>query len=624
MSDALDRLAQAYGIEPDYIGGTGERRTVSDATKIGLLEALGVPAVDEDEVASSLQSVPATGAGDNQPADARCFVPDWLINGRVWGVTCQLYSLRSARNLGIGDFEDLAILAEQIAGAGADFIGVNPLHALFLADPSRCSPYSPSSRRFLNPLYIAVDRPPQAEAGLDAAQIEALRNAELVDYVEVARLKRDALERAYRAFRSGGQDEAKAFEDFCHARGRALLSFALYEALSDDMVLAGHPAGWHSWPKPYRDCNSDVVRRFVQDNAERVGFHMWLQWIAERQLRSAQQRALAAGMRIGLYLDLAVGVAPDGADTWSDPDAVVADARLGCPPDMFNEGGQDWGLAPLSPKALRSGRLEAFEEVLAALMRNAGAVRIDHAMGLTRLYLIPAEAPASEGAYLRYPFRDMLRVLSDISWQRRTVVIGEDLGTVPPGFREMMYEAEIQGYRVFYFEREHDGRFKHPQAYADRALACISTHDLPTLKGWWKGTDISERERLGITSAESAAHMRGSRAHDRLLLLRLLNDEGLLPAEFQPVLHNNSPGPDELPPAVCVAAHALIAKAPSRLVAVQIEDLAGVGEQANLPGTVDEHPNWRRKLPLDLSDLGNTDLFQATTGALSRERPRPP
>ena len=223
---------------------------------------------------------------------------------------------------------------------------------------------------------------------------------------------------------------------------------------------------------------------------------MWLQWIAERQLRSAQQRALAAGMRIGLYLDLAVGVAPDGADTWSDPDAVVADARLGCPPDMFNEGGQDWGLAPLSPKALRSGRLDVFEAVLLELMRSAGAVRIDHVMGLTRLYLIPAEAQASEGAYLRYPLGDMLRVLSDISWRRRTVVIGEDLGTVPSGFREMMQEAEIQGYRVFYFEREDDGRFRHPHAYTERALACISTHDLPTLKGWWKGTDIDERERL--------------------------------------------------------------------------------------------------------------------------------
>jgi 4-alpha-glucanotransferase len=622
MSDALDRLAHAYGIEPDYISGTGERRTVSDTTKIALLEALGIPAADEEEVEGSLRTAP-DAAGATQPAGARCFVPDWLIDGRVWGITCQLYSLRSARNQGIGDFEDLALLAEQAAAAGADFVGVNPLHALFLADPSRCSPYSPSSRRFLNPLYIAVDRLPQAAAGLDPARIEALRDTELVDYVEVARHKRSALEQAYRAFLSGGQEEVSAFEEFCDSRGSALLSFALYEALSDDMVRGGHPAVWHGWPEAYRGLNSDEVRRFAQEHAERVGFHMWLQWIAERQLRSAQQRALAAGMRIGLYLDLAVGVAPDGADTWSDPDAVVADARLGCPPDLFNEGGQDWGLAPLSPKALRTGQLDAFEAVLLELMRCAGAVRIDHVMGLTRLYLIPAEAQASEGAYLCYPFGDMLRVLSDISWRRRTVVIGEDLGTVPPGFREMMHEAEIQGYRVFYFEREDDGRFRHPHAYTERALACISTHDLPTLKGWWKGTDIDERERLGITSAEGAAHMRGSRAHDRLLLLRLLNDEGLLPPELQPVLHDNASCPDELPPAVCIAAHAMIARAPSRLVAVQLEDLAGVGVQANLPGTVDEHPNWRRKLPMDVSDLVETDLFQATTGALSRERPRP-
>jgi 4-alpha-glucanotransferase len=622
MSDALDRLAKTYGIEPDYISGTGERRKVSDTTKIALLQALGIPAGGED-VEDSLHAAPDMAA-DTPPADARCFVPDWLIDGRVWGITCQLYSLRSARNPGIGDFEDLATLAEQAARAGADFIGVNPLHALFFADPSRCSPYSPSSRRFLNPLYIAVDRLPQAAAGLDHARVEALRDMHLVDYVEVARLKRGALERAYRAFLSGDPEKAKAFQDFCDDRGSALRSFALYEALSEAMVRARHPAAWHVWPKPYRDPNSEVVRLFAQENAEHVEFHMWLQWVAERQLRIAQHRALAAGMRIGLYLDLAVGVAPDGADTWSDPDAVVADARLGCPPDMFNEGGQDWGLAPLSPKALRSGRLEAFAAVLAALMRSAGAVRIDHVMGLTRLYLIPADAQASEGAYLRYPFRDMLRVLAETSWRRRTVVIGEDLGTVPSGFREMMHEAEIQGYRVFYFEREEDGRFRHPQAYTQRALACISTHDLPTLKGWWKGTDIDERERLGITSAEGAANMRASRVHDRLLLLRLLNEEGLLPAELEPMLYDNASCPDELPPSVSVAAHAMIAKAPSRLVAVQLEDLAGVGEQANLPGTVDEHPNWRRKLPMNLSALVETDLFQATTGALSRERPRPP
>jgi 4-alpha-glucanotransferase len=624
MSELLDRLAEAYGIEPDYISGTGERRVVSDATKISLLEALGVLANNDEDFAKSLQSAPERSAGDTHPADVRCFVPDWLVDGRVWGITCQLYSLRSARNHGIGDFEDLATLAEQTAAAGADFIGVNPLHALFLADPSRCSPYSPSSRRFLNPLYIAVDRIPEAKAELDAARAEVLRNTHLVDYVEVARLKRDALERAYAAFLDGDQDAAKAFEGFCHARGSALRSFALYEVLSEAMVRARHPAAWHGWPEPYHDCDGDAVRRFAQENMRRIAFHMWLQWLAERQLRGAQQRALAAGMRIGLYLDLAVGVAPDGAETWSNPDAVVTKVRLGCPPDLFNEGGQDWGLAPLSPKALRGGQLETFEEVLTELMRSAGAVRIDHAMGLTRLYLIPAAAPASEGAYLRYPLRDMLRVLSDISWRRRTVIIGEDLGTVPSGFREMMYATEIQGYRVFYFEREDDGRFRHPQAYTDRALACISTHDLPTLKGWWKGTDIDERERLGITSAEGASHMRAGRVHDRLLLLRLLNDVGLLPADLHPVVHDNWPCPDGLPRAVSVAAHAMIAKAPSRLVAVQLEDLAGVGEQANLPGTVDEHPNWRRKLPMALSDLVNTDLFQKTTEALSRERPRAP
>lgn len=621
MSDGLDRLAQAYGIASTYMNERGEERIVSDASKRGLLNALGVKAGSAEEIERSLASAPYHKDEDVTFA-ARCFMPDWLANARVWGVTCQLYGLRSSRNWGIGDFGDLAQLAELAAAAGADFVGVNPLHALFLADPSRYSPYSPSSRRFLNPLYISIDAL-NPDVTVDETRLESLREASLVEYAGVARLKLVALERIHHEFVRFGGKRKSGFEEFCASRGDALESFALYEALSEHLVAGGYHGGWHGWPEPYRRIDSAEVKRFARENLGRIDFHRWLQWVAEIQLREAQNRARAAGMRIGLYLDLAVGVAPDGAETWSDPDAVVAGARLGCPPDMFNDAGQDWGLAPLSPIGLADRDFEPLKLVLDELMRSAGAVRIDHAMGLARLFLIPKEAEAKEGAYLSYPLADMLRVLAEISQSRRTIVIGEDLGTVPVGFREVMHEAEIQGYRVFYFEREQNGWFRAPGAYSHRALACLSTHDLPTLRGWWAGVDIGERERLGWYSSEKAAELREARAQDRLLLLAALKHAEVLPPAFELVLAREEPCPEELPPAICAAAHAMLAKAASRLIAVQLEDLAGVEDQANLPGTVDEYPNWRRKLPLDLAQLAKTDLFRAVTAVISEERPTP-
>jgi 4-alpha-glucanotransferase len=619
MSDALDRLARAYGIALTYMSERGEERIVSDASKRGLLNALGVRAGSAEEIEQSLASAPDHQDGEAAFA-AQCFMPDWLSDGRVWGVTCQLYGLRSSRNWGIGDFADLAQLAELAAAAGADFVGVNPLHALFLADPSRYSPYSPSSRRFLNPLYISIDDL-NIDVTVGETQLESLRNTSLVEYAEVARLKLVTLERIHQEF-FGGKTKS-GFARFCASRGDALESFALYETLSEHLVAEGFHGGWHGWPEPYRRVDSAEVKLFARENSGRIVFHKWLQWVAESQLREAHNRARAVGMRIGLYLDLAVGVAPDGAETWSDPNAVVAGARLGCPPDMFNDAGQDWGLAPLSPIGLVDRDFEPLKLVLDELMRSAGAVRIDHAMGLARLFLIPKKAEAKEGAYLSYPLADMLRVLAEISQSRRTIVIGEDLGTVPVGFREVMHEAEIQGYRVFYFEREQNGGFRAPGAYSHRALACLSTHDLPTLRGWWAGIDIGERERLGWYSSERAAELREARAQDRVLLLAALKHADVLPPAFELVLAREEPCPEELPAAICAAAHAMLAKAASRLIAVQLEDLAGVKDQANLPGTVDEYPSWRRKLPLDLAQLAETELFRDVSAAISEERPRP-
>ncbi len=629
MNEALDRLARAYGIEPDYISERGEHCIISDATKRSLLAAMDVAAARDADVEASLAN-PQLPHGDGGSGDigARCFLPDWLAQGRVWGITCQLYGVRSARNAGVGDFADLARLGELAAQAGADFIGVNPLHALFFADAGRYSPYAPSSRLFLNPFYIAVDRLPHRKGATQEAMAAAARATRLVDYQRVAHLKREAFESGYEGFCASSRRSltaaARAFKAYCTDRGQPLQRFALYEALSEALVARGHYSGWHTWPAPYRSVDSHAVRRFERENADRITFHKWLQWVAESQLRAAQEQCKAAGMRIGLYLDLAVGVAPDGADTWAQPGIVVDGARIGCPPDMFNDNGQDWGLAPYSPAALKARDFAPFEAMLRALMRCAGAVRIDHAMGLTRLFWIPADSRAANGAYVRFPSREMLKRLSQVSQDRRAVVIGEDLGTVPVGFREAMSEVEIQGYRVFYFERDESGAFRAPHSYSVKALACLTTHDLPTIKGWWSGDDIDERERVGALTPANAATARENRRRDRILLLAALNSVGLLPESLTPALNDGAPCPADLPDEGCVAVHALLAKTASRLVAVQVEDLVGMREQANVPGTVDEHPNWRRKLPIELDAIPKTDLFRDITQALAQERPRAP
>jgi 4-alpha-glucanotransferase len=623
MSD-LHRLARMVGIEPDYLALTGITEQVSDNALRATLEAMGIAARDAEEVAASIASVPAVEHGPMQaPAGVSCFVPEWLKEGRTWGVTCQLYGLRSARNWGVGDFEDLARYAEMAAAAGADFVGVNPLHALFLAAPERCSPFSPSSRQFLNPLYIAIDKVPGYERLADALDPPTdIRSAELVDYERVGPLKRRALERLFRIFESAEEDaDAASFELFCVERGRQLYLHALFEALSAAMVEDGRGPTWHGWPEEYRDPGTAAVRAFAEANADAITFHSWLQWVAERQLGAAQARARAAGMRIGLYLDLAVGVSPDGSGTWSDRDLTVPGARIGAPPDYYNAAGQDWGLAPLSPAALSSRDFAPYRDAMDTILRYGGALRIDHAMSLYRLFWIAEGFSAADGAYVRYPFGDMLTTLAEVSQARRSIVIGEDLGVVPPGFRDVMQQMEIQSYRVFFFEKK-DDHFIPPEAYPREALACITTHDLHTLAGWWSGHDIAVRRQIGMIQPGDLPAQTEQRAHERRRLLGILDEHGLLPAELQRVMRGETEPEPDLPNSVAVALHRLVARTPSRLFGVPAEDLTGAVEQVNIPGTMGEHPNWRRKLAVDLERLPAHPLFGAITGALREERPK--
>lgn len=624
MSADLDRLAEMVGIEGEYLALTGEKQRISDDSKRAALKAMGIPAGDEDEIAAALvQLSPIELSPMQAPSGVACFVPEWLDEGRCWGVACQVYGLRSERNWGMGDFEDLARFAEIAAAAGADFVGVNPLHALFLAAPERDSPFAPSNRLFLNPLYIAVDTIPGFERLADALQPPPeLRAAALIEYRRVAPIKRKALERLFRIQADSDDESFGGFESFCLERGQALYLHALFEALSEAMSQQGHGATWHGWPDEYRHPGTDSVRAFAEEQENLVTFHCWLQWIADRQLSAAQSRALAAGMRIGLYLDLAVGVAPDGSATWSDRTLTVPKARIGAPPDYYNSAGQDWGLAPLSPASLVARDFEPYRTSMDIVVRNAGAIRIDHAMSLYRLFWIADGFTAADGVYVRYPFPQMLKALADVSQARRTIVIGEDLGVVPSGFREVMRDVEIQSYRVFFFEKRKDF-FLPPEAYPREALACITTHDLHTLAGWWSGQDIEDRREIGMVKPVEVPILQEARAHERRRLLGLLSDHGLLLEEMRPVMRGEAEATHDLPESLAVGLHRLIARTPSRLFALPAEDLIGSVEQVNVPGTMDEHPNWRRKLPVALEDLPGHGLFRAITAALREERPRP-
>ncbi len=543
-----------------------------------------------------------------------CHLPDALQQGAYsWGLTAQLYGLRSERDWGIGDFGDLALLCREGGKLGAAAIGINPLHALFGAEPRHFSPYSPSSRAWLDYLYIDVTQVPgfvedaAAQALAPADALTKARGADLVDYAAVAALKRPVLEALYRRFRTrergSGSALGSAFRTFQREGGKALAAFATFEAVHEHFTKAGGPFSWHAWPPAMRDPHSAEIAQFARAHARRVEFFQFLQWQADRQLADAASVGRASGLGIGLYRDLAVGVNPHGAEAWADQELVVPDMAIGAPPDALSRAGQNWGLAPVNPLALRR---RGFAPVIAALranMRHAGVLRIDHVMSLQRLYWIPSGCPATSGAYVNYPFRDLLRVVALESRRQRCAIIGEDLGTVPEGFRETMQRASVLSYRVFVFERHGDGGFIAPGDYPPLAAASAATHDLATLKGFWLGRDIEWRRRLGLyPDAAAEATEAGERRRDRHKLLDALGGEGLLASErfgeFLP--QDGEPAYSE---ALGEAIHAYLARARARLMLVQIEDVAGEAEQANLPGTTEAHPNWRRRLSVRLEDL---------------------
>lgn len=577
-------------------------------------------------------------------APESCYLPDPLGPGAgSWGLTCQLYGLRRAGDWGIGDFTDLATLARAAGAEGAAALGINPVHALFAAEPLHFSPYSPSSRNWLDYLYIDVTAAPgfAEEAAVGAVMGEAwfaptfaaAGGAEMIDYGAVAACKRPVLEALYRRFRArelAGEDAARGplggeFRAFQRRGGRELEDFARFEALHQHHYGRERQFSWMHWPAPMRDPRSPEVAAFAREHRERVEFFEFLQWEADRQLAGAMAAGRSGGMALGLYRDLAVGANPNGADAWADQALVAPGATIGAPPDRLSRAGQNWGLAPINPVVLRRRGFLPFVHALRANMRHAGILRIDHVMSLARLYWVPSGMEARAGAYVAYPFDALVRLVALESRRQRCAVIGEDLGTVPEGFREAMQKARMLSYRVAMFERREGGAFVPPRDYPEFAAASAATHDVATLKGFWLGIDIAWRVRLALYPDDAARESEArERDRDRRLLLDALAGEGLLPPErFGEFL--GADGAPTYTSELGDAILAFLARSRARLMLVQIEDVAGEGEQANLPGTTEAHPNWRRRMlhPLgefiDGAELRRVAALVNAARALSRQ-----
>lgn len=569
-------------------------------------------------------------------APARCYTPPGLSEGRrIWGMAVQLYGIRTRHNWGIGEFTDLEPLINWAARAGADIVGVSPVHALFPHAPERASPYTPSTRLYCNVLHIDVeatadfgecaDARSLVESSAFQARLRALRASELVDYAGVAAAKFEILEILYRHFRAThlehGTPRGQAFRDFQNHEGEPLWRHALFEALQEHFHRQDAGIwGWPAWPAAYQDPDSGAVAAFRAANAARIEFFQYLQWQAHIQLEGAGRRSMDLGLAAGLYQDLAVGINPGGSETWSAPSLYAGSAYIGAPPDDFHPGGQNWGLSPMIPGHLMEAAYQPFIAVLRKNMRYAGALRIDHVMGLMRLFWVPEDQDAADGAYVSYPFDDLLGILALESCRNCCLVVGEDLGTVPAAVREAMSQLDVLSSRVLYFEKTWENEFRAPADYPVSAVAATGNHDLPTLKGYWRGTDIERRSEFGLFPDQTSEdHWIATRARDRAGLLAALARENLLPEGMTP---DPCTAPEMTAELAC-AIQQWLARAPSSVFLVPVEDLLGEDEQANLPGAPSGYTNWRRKARLDLEAWDRDRDIQRLVAVLCHERRTP-
>ncbi|MEO8881483.1 MAG: 4-alpha-glucanotransferase [Gemmatimonadaceae bacterium] len=650
-ASALHTLADRLGILSEYVDQTGrETRVTEDVTRVAIIAAMGFDASTEERAAAALTllevrdatrtlppvrvlvhgsefSIPTRGAvltlerggdwregkelpigyhtltvgSENQTlivVPPKCMAP---IRPAM-GLIANLYAVRSDRNWGVGDITDLATIAEWSGEKGAAFVGVNPLHALRNRGHG-ISPYSPVSRLYRNPIYIDITAVPELGECTDVhalledpetiATLVSLRSSTHVDYDRAWALKRRALEMLHRTFivrhRDARSGRGRDYRTYIEQEGATLVNFATFCALDDHFAGTGELRGWQQWPIEYRHPASADVVAFRAGNENAVDFHRWMQFELDRQIGSAATLARESGLGIGIYQDLAIGAAPDSADVWAFGHLFLTGVSVGAPPDGYAPQGQNWGLPPIDPRQLVEDRYAFWIALIRATLRHAGALRIDHILGLFRQFWIPAGMPGKLGAYVRFPTAEMLGILALESVRHHALVVGEDLGTVPPEVPDILERWGILSSRVMYFERESDGRFRPASSYPKLSLTTADTHDMATITGFWTARDIELQHMAGlIQSDEQAAAAHAHRENERRFLVERLVAEGALKSSLA-----ESPSNAELRGAV----HRFLCSTPAALVGVYLEDLVGEREPVNLPGvSADLFRSWTRRL----------------------------
>lgn len=522
-----------------------------------------------------------------------CYLPD---NLRTWGVSANLYAMRSKSNWGTGDIGDLRELLRWAGEMGGGFVGINPLHAAHNRLPYDISPYCAVSRLYNNHIYIDMSGIAPKKTATTSAAINSLKSSRHIDYEGASRLKLDALRSSYRKFKArdikNNSPEAAAFKDYVDQEGEHLDAYAAFMALYEL-----HNAGPDFWGPEYKTYSAHGVSAFRKKHKDKIMFYKYVQWIIHGQLSDAKK--LCKGMAIGIYGDLAVGSSSRGSDAWTHPWVFAHNIGVGAPPDDFSPLGQNWAFPPMIPTMMRDTGYELFIQTIRKNLRYAGAVRIDHALGLFRLFWIPDGFAPGDGVYVNYPHEDLIRIIALESMRSRTVIIAEDLGTVPQEFKEILQRFGMLSYRLFYFERDwSSGSFIAPNAYPETAIAAVNTHDLPTLWGYWSGHDIDVKESIGIYHS-TEAHEQDTQ--DRRRVKQAMLDA--LRREFGDRIPQSIDSAPEMTRELFVAVHKFLARSNSRLVSVSLDDLMGELDQQNLPGTVDTHHNWLRKSKLTLEEL---------------------
>jgi len=559
---------------------------------------------DDDEFARSRLIV----------APEACYTPNEIKEGKkIWGLSVQLYCVRSEKNWGIGDFSDLALLIEKAAGVGADFIGLNPIHALYPANPNACSPYGPSSRRWLNYLYIDVtaidgydDASVQAVVSSDEfkATLEHARNVEHVDYEAVAHVKLAALKAVFDVYDAKylrkSTKQNKAFKAFVEAGGESLDMLAVYDALQSHLKAEGKDSwGWPVFPQEYKDYYNPAVAKFKSANEQDVKFYLFLQWIAAQQLELASNKATDAGMTIGLYRDLAVGVSEGSAEIWGNKDLYCTGASVGAPPDILGPLGQNWGLPPMDPRKLYEQGYQPIIDLFASNMASSGSLRIDHVMALLRLWWVVKGDNAKDGGYVYYPVDDLLGILALESHRNQSLVIGEDLGTVPEEIRSKLADNGVYSYRVFFFEQAEDGGFFSPSHYPVQSMSTLTTHDMPTLIGYWHCLDLELGKEIGLYPTEEILQtLYADRHENKQAILDTLHGHGSIGDNVGRDVNHTGMN-RELNNGMQVH----MAGGSSALLSLQLEDWLEMDKPVNIPGTFDEYPNWRRKLTENIESM---------------------